>query len=72
MLKMNFIEPAQTKWASTFVFIPKKDGHRIFCFHYIMINDVTVRDSYPLPRMDSLNYSFGDSEVFTTLDENLD
>jgi hypothetical protein len=41
-----------------------------FCIDYRMLNTVTVRDSYPLPRMDECIDSLGDASVFSTLDCN--
>ena len=38
-----------------------------FCVYYRMLNAVTVRDSYPLPRMDECIDSLGDATVLTTL-----
>ena len=62
------IEPTSTEWASPVVFVPKKDGTMRFCVDYRKQNAVTVRDSYPLPRMDEFIDSLGDATVFTTLD----
>lgn len=48
--EMNFIEPAQLKWASKIVFAPKKDGQlRLF---YRRLNTINIRDYYPVPRND--------------------
>jgi hypothetical protein len=41
-----------------------------FCIYYRRLNTVTVRDSYPLARMDECIYSLGDARVFSTLDCN--
>jgi hypothetical protein len=41
-----------------------------FCIDYRRLNTVTVRDSYPLPRMDECIDSLGDARVFSTLDCN--
>lgn len=70
MLKKGVIEPATTPWASPVVLAPKKDGTYRFCVDYRRLNNITVRDSYPLPRMDDCIDSLGDAKYMSTLDCN--
>ena len=67
-LKAGVIEPAQSEWAAPVLFAPKKDGRLRFCIDYRKLNEMTVKDSYPLPRMDECIDSLGEAKVFTTLD----
>ena len=53
------------------VLIPKPDGSPRFFIEYRQLNERTVRDSYPLPRMDYLLDSLGDAQFFSTLDCNV-
>jgi hypothetical protein len=70
MLKTGVIEPANSEWASPVVLITKKDGSVRFCVDYRKLNALTIRDTYPLPRMDDYLDSLGEARWFTTLDCN--
>ena len=50
------------------MFAPKKDGRLRFCIDYRKLNLMTIKDSYPIPRMDECIDSLGNASVFTTLD----
>ena len=70
MLDKGIIEPATSEWASPIVLVPKKDGQLRFCVDYRKLNEQTIADAYPLPRMDDCIDSLGDASIFTTLDCN--
>jgi Reverse transcriptase (RNA-dependent DNA polymerase) len=70
MLQAGVIAPANAEWASPTVMVPKPDGSTRFCVDYRRLNAITVRDSYPLPRMDECIDSLGDVSIFSTLDCN--
>jgi hypothetical protein len=70
MLKAEVIAPATSEWASPIVLVSRPDRSTRFCVDYRRLNAVTVRDSYPLPRMDECIDSLGDAKIFTTLDCN--
>lgn len=45
------IYPALSEWAAMLLFAPKKDRRLRFCIDYRQLNSMTVKDTYPLPRM---------------------
>ena len=69
-LNAGVIEPAQSEWAAPVLFVPKKDGRLRFCVDYRKLNEIIVRDSYPLPRMDECIDSLAEAKIFSTLDAN--
>ena len=68
MLKRGIIEPASGPWASNVVLVKKSDGTLRFCIDFRSLNAVTLKDAYPLPRIDVCLESLGGSKYFSTLD----
>jgi len=66
MLKLDVIKPSTSEWAIPVVLVPKPDGSTRCCIYYRQLIDRTVRDTYPLPRMDDCLDSLGDAKVFST------
>lgn len=68
MLDAGIIEPSNGPWASPVVLVTMKDGTVRFCLDYRKINDVTVKGSQPLPRIDDSLDALSGSKWFSTLD----
>jgi transposase InsO family protein len=71
MKQQDLIEPSSSPWASPVVLVKKRDGSWRFCIDYRKLNDVTIKDSYPIPRIDdSLDALSGNSgrRWFSTMD----
>ena len=64
----KMISPSASEWCAPVVLIKKKDGTPRFCIDYRRLNDVTVKDSYPLPRIDDALDLLGKSLYLSTLD----
>ena len=55
-------------WASPIVLVPKKDGTYRFCVDFRRLNAVTKKDVYPLPHIDDILDTLGESRFFSSLD----
>jgi transposase InsO family protein len=62
------IEPSQSEWASNVVIVKKKDGSLRFCVDYRQLNEGTIKDSYPLPRIDDCLDCLGGATWYSTMD----
>jgi len=67
---LGVVEPSSAEWAFPVVLVPKPNGTMRFGVDYRQLNEVTVLDGYPLPRMDDCIDFLGDAKVFSTLDCN--
>ncbi|GFV64241.1 retrovirus-related Pol polyprotein from transposon opus [Trichonephila clavipes] len=68
MKNNDVIEPSSSPWASPIVLVRKKEGSTRFCVDYRRLNDVTKKDSYPLPRIDDTLDKLAGNSWFSTLD----
>ena len=68
MLDTGVISPSKSPWCFPAVLIKKKDGAMRFCVDFRRLNEVTVKDSYPLPRVDTVLESLAGATLFSALD----
>eukprot|EP00914_Ancora_sagittata_P023379 GHVO01046300.1.p1 GENE.GHVO01046300.1~~GHVO01046300.1.p1 ORF type:complete len:659 (-),score=21.19 GHVO01046300.1:832-2808(-) len=68
MLELGVARVSQSPYASPVTLAAKKDGSLRFCVDYRRLNSITVPDRYPMPRIDELIDSIGNSRYFTALD----
>ena len=68
LLERKLIQPSDSAWASPVVLVSKKDGSKRLCLDYRRLNEVTVKDAYPLPRIDDSLDALGGAKYFSTLD----
>jgi hypothetical protein len=50
MLRKGLIRPSASPWGSPVIFVDKRDGTARLCVDYRKLNDVTIKNKYPLPR----------------------
>ena len=68
MFKNGIIRKSSGPWASPVVIVEKKDGSKRFCVDYRQINDITITDAHPIPRIDDLLEQFREANWFSSLD----
>ena len=68
LLHKGWIRPSSSPWGAPVLLVPKKDGTWRFCVDFRNLNAVTVRDSFPLPRIDDLLHKVGQAGVFSKMD----
>ena len=54
LLDKGFIKPSVSPWGAPVLFVKKKDGSMRLCIDYRELNKVTIKNKYPLPRIDDL------------------
>ena len=70
MLKAGVIQESTSEWASAPVLIRKRDGTVRWCIDYRALNEVTVKDNFPLPLVDDCLDTLSGSVWFSKLDAN--
>ena len=68
LLALGLIQPSYSPWASGIVMVKKKTGELRFCCDFRPLNDVTVKDAFPLPRIDESLSRIGNAKIFTSID----
>jgi len=68
LLAKGWIRPSSSPWGSPVLFVPKKDGSWRMCIDYRALNKLTVKNSWPLPRIDELLDRLVKAKAFTSLD----
>ncbi|GJX70729.1 putative reverse transcriptase domain-containing protein [Tanacetum coccineum] len=64
----GFIRPSSSPWGAPVLFVKKKDGSFRMCIDYQELNKLTVKNHYPLPRIDDLFDQLQGSSVYSKID----
>ena len=68
MLGLGIIEESHSTWASPIVLVKKPDGSWRFCNDFRKLNEISLCDAYPMPRVDELIERLGPARFISTLD----
>ena len=68
LLEKGFIHLSASLWGALVLFVKKKDGTLWLCVDYRQLNKMTVKNKYPLPRIDDLFDQLKGASVFSKID----
>jgi hypothetical protein len=63
----GYIRPSTSPWVAPVLFVEKKDGTRRLCIDYLALNEVTIKNKYPLPRIEDLFDQLRGASVFSKI-----
>ena len=68
LLDKGFVRPSVSPWGAPVLFVKKKDGSMRMCIDYRRLNQVTIKNKYPLPRIDALFDQLQGASFFSKID----
>ena len=68
LLDKGFIRPSVSLWGAPVLFVKKKDGTLRLCIDYRQLNKITIKNKYPLPRIDDLFDELQGAQYFSKID----
>jgi hypothetical protein len=68
LLLKGYIEPSTSPYGAPVLFVRKKDGSLRLCIDYRALSKVTIKNNYPLPRIDDLLDRLNGSTCFSSID----
>ncbi|KAL0373525.1 UNVERIFIED_CONTAM: Transposon Ty3-G Gag-Pol polyprotein [Sesamum radiatum] len=68
LMDKGFITPSISPWGAPVLFVKKKDGSMGLCIDYRQLNRITIKNKYPLPRIDDLLDQLKGATVFSKID----
>ncbi|CAA7040908.1 unnamed protein product [Microthlaspi erraticum] len=68
LLDKGFVRASSSPWGAPVLFVKKRDGSMRLCIEYRGINNITINDKYPLPRIDELLDQLRGASWFSKID----
>jgi hypothetical protein len=68
LLDKGYIHPSASPWGAPIIFVLKRDGTQRMCMDYRSLSEVTIKNKYPLPRIDDLFDQLKGACVFSKID----
>jgi hypothetical protein len=68
MLSKGLICPSVSPWGSPILFVDKRDGTIRLCVDYRKLNEVTIKNKHPLPKIEDLFDQLNGAKVFSKID----
>jgi hypothetical protein len=68
LLEQGFVRPSASPWGSPVLFVEKKDGTKRMCIDYRTLNSMTIKNKYPLPRIEDLRDRLKKARFFSKID----
>ena len=65
---LGFVRPSTSPWGAPVLFVKKKDGTLRLCIDYRELNKVTIKNKYPIPRIDDLFDQLQGATTFSKID----
>ena len=68
LLDLGLIHPSVSPWGASVIFIRKKDGSWRLCIEYHQLNKATIKNQYPMLRIDDLFDQMKGATMFSKID----
>jgi transposase InsO family protein len=68
LIEAGFIQPSKSPFGASVLFVKKKDGTQRMCVDYRALNRITIKNRYPLPRVEELFDRLRGAEYFSKID----
>ena len=68
LIEKGYIRQSVSPWGAPIFFVKKNDGMMQMCIYYRQWNKMTIKNIYPLPRIDDLFDQVGGAKIFSNID----
>ena len=68
LIENGYIQPSVSPWGAPILFVKNKYGTMRTCIDYRQLKKMTIKNSYPLPRIDDLFNQVGGARIFSKID----